>query len=211
MRSLVISSIAVIAISSAVYTFAADVVSTTGTTTTTQTDPAALTPAPVLNAASTVTASAGSSLGEYKSVSCNSNSAFAINNCDQCFDGGSAKIGTRLTGLFDNWTNMTTSPLTAYKEEQKTPNMVKFGNTTWATSPASEAGVWKYSSDILWSSGSGTKSSFILSPGQKVKFVEADLNAGYTLEKTDKKNGEMVGMLRFPVVSRVTNIQTATE
>jgi hypothetical protein len=89
--------------------------------------------------------------------------------------------------------------------------MVKFGNTTWATSPASEAGVWKYSSDVVWTNGSGSKSSFILSPGQKVKFVEADLNAGYTLEKTDKKNGEMVGMLRFPVVSRVTNIQTATE
>jgi hypothetical protein len=89
--------------------------------------------------------------------------------------------------------------------------MVKFGNTTWSTSPASEAGVWKYSSDVVWSSGSGAKSSFILSPGQKVKFIEADLNGGYILDKTDKKNGEMVGMLRFPVVSHVTNAQTATE
>jgi hypothetical protein len=178
---------------------------TTGTAATTST-----TPVVTATQAPPMAAVAGSSLGEYKSVSCNSNSAFAVNNCDQCFDGGSVKVGVRLTGLFDNWTNNTTTPLTAYKDEQKTPNMVRFGNTTWTTTPATEAGVWKYSSDVLWSSGS-TKSSFILSPGSKVKFYEADLNAGYTLEKTDKKNGELVGLLRFPVVSRVTNIQTATE
>ena len=120
-------------------------------------------------------------------------------------------MGVRLTGLFDNWTNTMPSPLTAYKDEQKSPNMVRFGNTTWSTSPASEAGVWKNSSDILWSSGSGSRASFILPPGQKVRWIEADINAGYTLDKTDKKNGEMVGMLRFPVVSHATNVQTATE
>ena len=206
MRSLALTSIAAIAISSLSAAFAVDEPTPTPTpTSATETTP------PILPAAPSVTASAGSSLGEYKSVSCNSNSAFAINNCDQCFDWGSVKVGIRLTGLFDNWINATTSPLTAYRDEQKTPNMVKFGNTTWVTSPASEAGVWKYSSDIVWTSGSGTKASFILPPGQKIKFLEADISAGYTLEKTDKKNGEMVGMLRFPVVSRVTNPQTATE
>jgi hypothetical protein len=132
-----------------------------------------------LNAAPTnsLVAVAGSSLGEYKSVNCNSNSAFAVNNCDQCFDGGNVKVGVRLTGLFDNWLNNTTTPLTAYRDEQKTPNMVRFGNSTWTTTPASEAGVWKYSSDIVWSSATGAKSSFILSPGSKVKFYEAELNA----------------------------------
>ncbi len=33
--------------------------------------------------------------------------------------------------------------------------------------------------------------------------MESDLVAGYKLEKTDKKNGEVVGMLRFPLVSHV--------
>lgn len=206
MRSLALTSIAVIAISSFSAAFAVD----EPTTTPTPTQATQATP-PVLTAAPSVTPSAGSSLGEYKSVSCNSNSAFAINNCDQCYDGGNVKVGVRLTGLFDNWINATPTPLTAYRDEQKTPNMVKFGNTTWSTSPASEAGVWKYSSDIVWTSGSGTKASFILPPGQKIKFLESDISGGYTLEKTDKKNGEMVGMLRFPVVSRVTNPQTATE
>lgn len=214
MRSPVFGAIALILISSIATVSAADSGTTSPVIPSDTASPAPAAPEsapPVLPAAPVVTPSAGSALGEYASVSCNSNSSFAINNCDQCFDGGSVKVGVRLTGLFDNWINTTTSPLTAYRDEQKMPNMVKFGNTTWSTSPASEAGVWKYSSDVVWSSGSGAKASFILSPGTKVKFYEADLNAGYTLEKTEKKNGEMVGMLRIPTVSRVTNVQTATE
>ncbi|MDD2693668.1 MAG: hypothetical protein PHY14_01940 [Candidatus Gracilibacteria bacterium] len=150
----------------------------------------------------TAAPSAGSALGEYKTISCSSNSAFSINSCDQCFDGGSVKVGDKLTGLFDNWTNSSPLTLSAYKDEQKTPNMVRFGNTTWTTTPASEANIWKYSSDIVWVTPTGeTKSQFLLLGGQKVKFLEADIGAGYTLTKTDKKAGDLVGMLRFPVVS----------
>jgi hypothetical protein len=88
--------------------------------------------------------------------------------------------------------------------------MVKFGLTTWTSTPASEASIWKKDlPDIVW--GTGSRQSFILAPNTKVRFIEAEMNAGYTLEKTDKKNGEIVGMLRFPVVSRVSNIQTASE
>ncbi|GAB0174127.1 MAG: hypothetical protein HHAS10_00060 [Candidatus Altimarinota bacterium] len=199
MRSLTISVVALVVLSPVASVFAADAITA---------DPAANT---TLSAPTNVAPSAGSSAGEYASVACNSNSAFAVNNCNQCFDGGSVKVGQRLTGLFDNWTNNTPNPLTAYKDEQKNPNMVKFGNSTWTTTPASEVSVWKTPSDIVWTSGSGGKSSFILSPGGKVRFIEADLNAGYTLDKTDKKNGELVGILRFPVVSHVTNTQTATE
>lgn len=201
MRSLTISVVALIALSPLASVLAAD-------TTTPTIDPAAST---TLSAPTAVTPSAGSSAGEYATVACNSNSAFAVNNCNQCFDGWSVKTGQRVTGLFDNWTNNTTNPLTAYKDEQKNPNMVKFGNSTWVTTPASEASVWKTPSDIVWTSGSGWKASFILSPGGKVRFIEAEMNAGYTLEKTDKKNGELVGILRFPIVSHVTNTQTATE
>ena len=75
---------------------------------------------------STATPSVGSALGEYKAVSCTSNPAFATNSCNQCFEGGSVKVGERLTGLFDNWTNMTSGMLIAYKDEQKTPNMIRF-------------------------------------------------------------------------------------
>ncbi len=84
------------------------------------------------------------------------------------------------------------------------PNMVRFGNTTWTANPADETKFWKYSSDIVWvQAGSGGKNQFILPAGQTVKFMESDLAAGYKLEKTDKKDGEIAGLLRFPLVSHV--------
>ncbi len=164
--------------------------------------------------APTLIASAGSALGEYKVVSCNSNSAFATNSCDQCFDGGAVKVGARMTGLFDTWTNTSANVLKAVKDEQKTPNMVKFGNSTWVSTPVSEAAIWKYSSDVAWTnttSGSTAKQESLLQPNTKIRFIEADIGAGYTLEKTDRKNGELVGILRFPVVSHTIDVRTATE
>jgi hypothetical protein len=188
------------------------------TATTTVTPTATLTPtlsaAPTVTptVTQTVTPSLGSGLGEYKSVSCNSNPAFATNSCNQCFDGGSVKAGERLTGLFDNWTNTTNGMLIAYKDEQKTPNMVRFGNTTWTANPSDETKLWKNSTDITWiATGTGARSNYILQAGQKVRFLEADLGAGYTLEKTDKKNGDVVGMLRFPVVSHAVDATTGSE
>lgn len=98
----------------------------------------------------TVSPSSGSSAGEYKAVDCASNSTFGINNCDQCFDGGNVKTGERLTGIYDYWFNNSTSSLIAYKDEQKVPNIVKLGNSVWSMNPASEAAIWKNSSDIVW-------------------------------------------------------------
>lgn len=158
-----------------------------------------------------VVAAPGSSLGEYKLVSCDSNSSFAINSCDQCFDGGSIKVGTRLTGLFDNWTNTSANFLVAYKEEQKAPNMVRFGNTVWKSAPIDETKVFKNGPDVQWTNSGTGKLSYMLNPSQKAKFYDADLTAGYTLEKTDKKAGELIGMLRFPVVSHTVDIKTAAE
>lgn len=158
------------------------------------------------------TDSLGNSLGEYAPVSCSSNSSFAVNSCDQCFDGGSVKTGTRLTGIFDNFSNGTPNFLVTYKDEQKSPNMVKFGNTVWTTSPADESKIFLYGSDVQWvTNGSGGKMSFMLNPGQKVKFYDADLSAGYTLTSTDKKTGDLIGMLRFPVVSHSLDVKTAAE
>lgn len=115
-----------------------------------------------------------------------------------------------MTGLFDTWTNTSTNVLKAVKDEQKTPNMVKFGNSTWVSTPVSEAAIWKYSSDVVWT-GTGAKQEFLLQPNTKIRFIEADIGAGYTLEKTDRKNGELVGILRFPVVSHTIDVRTATE
>lgn len=173
----------------------------------------AVTPvAPIEMAAAPVVATA-TSLGESKSVSCASNSAYGTNSCDACFDGGSVTVGKRLTGLFDNWTNNTTGILIAYQGEQKNPNMVAFGSTTWTSSPADESKLWKSSSDIIWSPAQtgSTKMQYMLPAGQKIKFIEADVAAGYTLTKTDRKNGELIGIMRYPIVAHTFDAALNTE
>ncbi len=165
-----------------------------------------LTPVPSTPTAQPAVAMINNTLGENKAVSCSSNPAFGTNSCDQCFDGGSVTVGKKLTGLFDNWTNDTASSLMiAYQNEQKKPNIIAFGSTKWTGSPIDESKIWENSSDIIWTpAGSGaTKMNYILGAGQKVKFYQTALNAGYTLEKTDRKNGELVGMMKYPVVFHV--------
>jgi hypothetical protein len=192
--------------------------STTGTTTatpvTTIVAPATpdLTAAPNPAAVTTgVSASMGSSLGEYKAVACNTNPAFSTNSCDQCFVGGSVKVGGDLNGLFDNWTNNTSNMLIAYKDEQKLPNMVSFGST-WSNTPTDLAKFWKNSSDITWiSTGSGGRMNYILQAGQKVKFIDSELGARYVLDKTDKKDGDTIGMIRYPIVSHAVDKTTGNE
>lgn len=80
--------------------------------------------------------------------------------------------------------------------------MVAFGNTKWTASPTDETKLWKSASDVNWvpSTSGSTKLQFLLPAGQKVRFIESDLGAGYTLTSTDKKTGDVVGMLRYPVV-----------
>ncbi len=167
---------------------------TTSTTTATTT---AVTPSTTTTAATQLP-----TLGENKAISCSTNPAFGANSCDQCFDGGTITTGKKLTGLFDTWTNNTTGLMIAYQWEQKKPNVIAFGTTKWSSSPIDESKVWTYGSDVIWTptqSGS-TKMQYILGAGQKIKFYEADLGAGYTLEKTDRKNGELVGMVKYPIV-----------
>lgn len=53
--------------------------------------------------------------------------------------------------------------------------------------------------------------NYILQGGQKVKFLEAEFGARYTLDKTDKKNGDLIGLLRFPIVSHSVDPTTGTE
>lgn len=49
-------------------------------------------------------------------------------------------------------------------------------------------------------SGSGAKTNeFAMKPGQSYKILEASLGANYQLERTDKKNGDYIGLVKFPV------------
>lgn len=152
----------------------------------------------------------------YPEISCSTLKAFESNNCDQCFDGGVIKAGDTLGRLTDTWTNKGTADQIAYKDEQEWPTIVNIGgsSTMWNMNPTDPTKFWQFGSSVVWtkatSSASGTSASgttardrFVLGAGKSVTFIESDpLGATYTLVSTDKKNGEVIGMAKFPVVFR---------
>lgn len=166
---------------------------------------------PTLNAAPNTTAvtANSTSLGEYKEVSCASDAIFGQHTCDQCFIGKAVKTGERLTGLFDNWTNTTSNILIAVKDEQKVPTMVAV-DSVWTPTSADESKMWVSSPEIAWVPGTSGKDEFTLMSGQEVKFMQTDLGAGYTLTSSNKKKGDVIGLLKFPVTYYTMDVTTAT-
>lgn len=140
-------------------------------------------------------------VGDYKEISCTAE-YFTANNCGACFEGKSLASGDQINGLYDSWTNKNVNEQLIYKDEQSLPQMVPLSaGTTFTMNPTDPATFWKYGSQVIWTdSATGTgKQEFMLDAGKSVKFVEADLGASYTLTATDKKEGETVGVLKFPI------------
>lgn len=157
-----------------------------------------------LNAAVNTSAVNASSTrnGEYKEVSCSSDVVFSQNSCNQCFVGSTVSVGEKKADLFDNWKNQTTDTMfIAVKSEQKKPEMISFGSN-WVASNADESKMWVYHTDVseAFIPASNGNEELSLNPGQELRFYQSALGAGYTLESTTKNNGDVVGMMRFPVV-----------
>lgn len=163
----------------------------------------------------TVSTAHAATIGNYKEVDC-ALPVFSSNGCApsqnvQCFDGGSVVAGQKLTGLSDSFTNKTKSQQVLVKEELEYPSMVNIGGTgtNWLSNPKEETDFWKIGGDVVFTptktTGSGTTASgsktneFAMKPGQTYKVLEASLGANYQLEKTDKKDGDYVGLVKFPV------------
>lgn len=166
-----------------------------------------------LNAPSNTTAVTAKSvnLGEYKEVSCSTDVVFSQNSCNQCFVGATAKVGEKKTDLFDNWKNPTSdSTFIIVKDEQKIPQMISFGSN-WVPASSDESKMWKNSPVIEWVPNSENgKQEFALLPNQEIRFIETDLGAGYTLESTTKKHGEVIGLLKFPLTYYTQSLTNAT-
>lgn len=145
--------------------------------------------------------SAFASVGDYKETSC-AQDYFTANNCTACFDGGNVTVGQKIGGLYDTWTNKNSDEQVIYKDEQTFPSMKATSEgTVFGSNPVDAATFWKYGADVIWvdsNTGSG-KQEFVLEAGKSAKFLEADLGASYAMEKTDKKAGEVVGVLAFPL------------
>ena len=154
--------------------------------------------------------------GEYATVSCSSQKYFTDNACTLCFEGGNVKPGQRLTGLFDTWTNTSGGTQVMYKDEQVMPTLVNIGasaNTKWTAVPTDPTKMWIYTPEIIWlnSTVAAGKQEFLIGSGQKVKFIQMDLGAGYTLLNSDAKGGDTIGMVKFPLYYHDRNVQSSTD
>jgi LPXTG-motif cell wall-anchored protein len=174
---------------------------------------------------SLVTPTYAATIGNYKEVDC-ALPVFSSNGCApsanvQCFEGGTVVAGQKLTGLSDSFTNKTKAEQVLIKEELEYPSLVNLGGagTSWLSNPKEETDFWKVGGDVVFTpsktTGSGAKTNeFAMKPGQTYKVLEVSLGANYQLEKTDKKNGDYVGLVKFPVnfhnVDDVTGQLSAT-
>lgn len=140
-------------------------------------------------------------VGDYKEIAC-TQEYFTANSCGQCFEGGKLAVGDKISGLYDMWTNKNKTEQIAYKDEQTFPEIVPLSSgTTFTANPLDASAFWKYGSEVIWTdSATGTgKQEFMLDAGKSLKFMEADLGAAYTLDTTDKSNGEVIALAKFPV------------
>jgi LPXTG-motif cell wall-anchored protein len=84
-------------------------------------------------------------------------------------------------------------------------------NTAWLSNPSKDTDFWKIGSEIVFTpetTGTTKRDMFSLKPGKKVTVLEASLGANYQLERSDKKNGDYVGLVKFPVNYRSVNDTT---
>ena len=129
-------------------------------------------------------------------------------------------IGDKLTNLFDTWTNTNPTEQIIYKNEQTMPELINVGgaNTTWSSIPDDPTKFWKFANEIAWvnstlggsvtasgTTGTGLtatgtdsqKQEFLLEANKKIRFLESDFGAVNTLEASDKKDGDTVGVIKY--------------
>ena len=148
-----------------------------------------------------VTTQAFAAVGDYTETTCTAD-YFTTNNCSTCFEGTALAKGDQINGLYDTWTNVNANEQIIYKDEQILPTIVPLSSgTEFMANPLDPAAFWRNGSQVIWTdSMTGTgKQEFMLDAGKSVKFLEADLGASYTLTSTDKAEGEVVGVLTFPI------------
>jgi len=141
-------------------------------------------------------------VSNYEKVACDKE-FFIQNTCSECFAGWNKNIWEKITSLNDSWTNPNTTEQIIYSDEQTFPELVNlWGDTTkWLTSPEDNTKFWKISQEIIWNdskTGSG-RQEFILEWWKTVNLYESDLWATYTVDSTDKKEWEPIGLLKFPL------------
>lgn len=145
------------------------------------------------------TFSVSTTYGSVETVSCDINSAYAANSCDQCFTGWAVAVGENKGLLTDVWENNSENSQLLYKEEQEMPNMISLGGASWSEVKASElVEFWQYTPEFdalydevnLW---------YKLDAGNSVTWLKSSLGSAYQLVSNSTMKGENVGMLVYDI------------
>ena len=153
--------------------------------------------------------------GDYKKIECSTASYFAANSCDECFDGGKITLGQKITGLGDTWTNTNTgTDQLFYEDEQKTPELINLAGTgtVWMANPTDPTKFWKFGNEVIFTPETGTgtvkRNVYTLKAKKSVLVLDSAFGAHYTLANTNKKDGEAIGLIKFPLNYRDVNDTT---
>lgn len=132
-------------------------------------------------------------------VSCDSDSVFSTNSCDQCFDGGIAVEGDNKGLLSDDWTNISSESQVLFKEEQDMPNMISLNGAVWEEIKASDGvDFWQYTSDLeaLYDEDN---LGYTLESGKTVTWLESTLGSAYSLTSNSAAEWQNVGLLTYDI------------
>lgn len=140
-----------------------------------------------------------SSYAAVDTVSCESNSAYSENACDQCFSWGAASIGDNKGLLSDVWENNSEWAQLLYKEEQDMPNMIALNGASWVEVKVSDGvDFWQYTPelDALYDEDN---LGYRLDAGESVTWIESTLGSAYQLSSNPAMQGENIGMLIYDI------------
>lgn len=70
--------------------------------------------------------------------------------------------------------------------------------------------MWRFPSEVTWTA-SGSRQVFTIADGKSLKFMEQLPNTSYTLDSSDKKKNDIIGMVKFPLTYRDTDKVTKVE
>jgi len=135
----------------------------------------------------------------YNEIDCSTDTVFADNFCNQCFDWWTKDTNEKITLLDDTWINSSSNDRIMYKEEQDFPFMLNLDkdNVYWDQNPVIENNFWKYTGDLeaLYSEESEW---YILPNSQSVTWIKQDLWAYYSLSKNSLEKDKNIWLLVFP-------------
>ncbi len=144
-------------------------------------------------------------LAWYEEIDCTTDNAFAANNCNQCFNGGTKVEWDNIWMMTDLWENNTSTSRLLYKEEQEMPQMINLNSdkVAWKERPSSD-GFWKYTSE-LDSRYNESEDAYILWANDEVVWLQSSVGYAYGLTQNDVEKDGNIGLLVYTIITHDIN------